>query len=254
MSLDLFSLEGKVALVTGASRGLGRGMALALAGAGADVVLVSRTLPLLKEVMAEVNKLGRQALPIAADVTRIVEVEAIVQKVVDHFGHIDVLVTAAGINIRQPAVELAERNWDQVIDVDLRAVFFTCQAVGKVMIKQGGGKIINVASLTTAFGIPHIQAYCAAKGGIGQLTKSLAVEWAPYNINVNAIGPGFFMTDLSRELHKDPEKSHQIKQRIPLGRFGQPKDLAGAIVFLASAASDYVTGHILWVDGGVLAG
>jgi len=253
MPLNLFSLEGKVALVTGASRGLGRGMALALAGAGADMVLVSLTLPALQKVAAEVNKLGRRALPIAADVTQVAEIEAMVQKAVEHFGHIDVLVTSAGINIRQPAVELTESNWDQVVDVDLRAVFFTCQAVGKVMIKQGGGKIINIASLTTAFGIPYIQAYCAAKGGVGQLTKSLAVEWAPYHINVNAIGPGFFMTDLSRGLHKDPEKSRRIKQRIPLGRFGEPEDLAGAVIFLASAASDYVTGHILWVDGGVLA-
>jgi 2-dehydro-3-deoxy-D-gluconate 5-dehydrogenase len=254
MSLELFSLAGKVALVTGASRGLGRGMACALAEAGADLALVSRTLSGCEEVACEVQAQGRRALPLAADVTQAGQVQAAVQAAREHFGRIDVLVTSAGINIRQPAAELTEANWDQVIDVQLRAVFFTCQAVGRIMIEQGGGKIINVASLTTAYGMPHIQAYCAAKGGIGQLSKSLAVEWAAHNIRVNAIGPGYFMTDLSAGLHKDPEKSRRIQERIPLGRFGMPADLAGAVIFLASSASDYVTGQIIWVDGGVLAG
>lgn len=253
MSLDIFSLEGRVALVTGAGKGLGRGMALALAGAGADVALVSRTRSDLEVVADEVRELGGEAMVAPGDVTDVQRVQAITEKTVEWFGHIDVLVTSAGINIRQPALELTPENWDSVIDVQLRAVMFTCQAVGRVMAEQGGGKIINVASLTTVIGIPHIQAYCAAKGGIAQMTKSLAVEWAPQNINVNAIGPGFFMTDLSRGLHKDREKSRRIRQRIPLGRFGEPDDLAGSVVFLASAASDYVTGHILWVDGGVLA-
>lgn len=253
MTSDIFNLEGKVALVTGAGKGLGRGMALALAGAGADVALVSRTRSDLEAVAEQVEELGCSALVAPGDVTDIQRVQGIVDQAVERFGRIDILVTAAGINIRQPALELTPENWDRVIEVQLRAVMFTCQAVGRVMVDQGGGKIINVASLTTEIGIPHIQAYCAAKGGVAQMTKSLAVEWAPHNIQVNAIGPGFFMTDLSRGLHENAEKSRRIKQRIPLGRFGEPKDLSGSVIFLASPASDYVTGHVLWVDGGVLA-
>ena len=248
-----FDLSGKVALVTGASRGLGAGMAMALAAAGADLALVSRTVEDLEKVAHEVRDLGRSAFVIPADLSQVSEVQAMVVAAEKHYGRIDILLNNAGFNIRKPALEVSEEDWDRLNAVNLKAVFFASQAAAPGMISRGGGKIINIASLTTVLGFPHLSVYGATRGGVGQLTKALAVEWAPHRINVNAIGPGYYETAQTRLLFEDPERLEWIRSRIPLGRTGVAEDLAGALLFLASAASDYVTGQILFVDGGWLA-
>jgi NAD(P)-dependent dehydrogenase (short-subunit alcohol dehydrogenase family) len=249
-----FDLSGKVALVTGASRGLGAGMAQALAAAGADLALASRTVEDLDRVAGEIRDLGRDALVIPADLSQVSQVQAMVTAAEKHYGQIDILVNNAGFNIRKPALEVGEEDWDRLHAVNLKAVFFACQAAAPGMISRGGGKIINVASLTTVLGFPNQSVYGASRGGVGQLTKALAVEWARHGINVNAIGPGYYETAQTRPLFEDPEKRAWIQRRIPVGRTGMAEDLAGALLFLASPASDYVTGQILFVDGGWLAG
>lgn len=246
-------LLGKVALVTGASRGLGAGMAKALAAAGADLALASRTVDDLERVALEIQGMGREALVIPADLSQVSQVRAMVAAAERHYGRVDILLNNAGFNVRKPALEVREEDWDQLHAVNLKAVFFASQAVAPGMIARGGGKIINVASLTTVLGFPNQSVYGASRGGVGQLTKALAVEWAKHRINVNAIGPGYYETAQTRPLFEDPEKREWIRARIPLGRTGVAEDLAGAIVFLASPASDYVTGQILFVDGGWLA-
>lgn len=252
--LEQMSLEGKVAIVTGASRGLGRAMAMGLAEAGAEVVVVSRTLSDLEKVAGEIRALGRGCLPVRADVSRREDVECMVRRTMERFGRIDILINNAGTIYRGPSEDYPEEEWDRVIDVNLKGAFLCAQAVARVMIHQGGGKIINTASLLSTIGVPTIPGYAASKGGIAQLTKTLAVEWAKYRINVNAIGPGFFRTDLTEALQRNPKRSAEISGRIPFGRWGVPEDLKGAAVFLASDASEYVTGHVLYVDGGFLAG
>ena len=254
MILDQMSLDGKIAIVTGGGRGIGRGAALALAEAGADVALASRTAENLERVAEEIRALGRTALVVPTDVSRGEDIDAMVARTVETFGKVDILVNNAGMNIRMPSIEYSGEDWDKVLNVNLKAVFHCCQAVARHMMRQGGGKIINIASMTSVIGIRTIPAYCASKGAIVQLTKTLAVEWAPDRINVNAIGPGFIETDLTAPLQRDPERSSWILGRIPMGRWGTPEDLKGAFVFLASEASDYVTGTVLFVDGGCLAG
>jgi len=254
MILDKMRLDGKVALVTGASRGLGRGMALGLAEAGADLVVVARSLERLEGVVGEARALGRRCLPLKADVSREEEVKKMVEEALGEFGRIDILVNNAGINYREASEDYPLDEWERVLSVNLTGVFLCCREVGRVMIRQGGGKIINVASLTSVIGVKTIPAYSASKGGVAQLTKVLAVEWAKYNIQVNAIGPGYFRTDLTEPLFQDPERREWITSRIPMGRWGTPEDLKGAVVFLASEASDYITGQVLFVDGGWLAG
>lgn len=253
MILDKMSLSGKIAVVTGASRGLGKAMALGLAEAGADLVLVSRGMPQLREVAREIHGLGRRALPISADISNLEDVNAMVGKAMSEFGRIDILVNNAGATVRMPSESFTEEAWDKVMDVNLKGAFFCAQAVGKVMINQRAGKIINIASLLSVIGVPTAVAYAASKGGISQLTKTLAVEWAKYNINVNAIGPGYFRTDLTKPLQEDKDRSARILSRIPMGRWGDPDDLKGVVVFLASEASDYITGQTIYVDGGWLA-
>ena len=250
MNLQAFDLTGKVALVTGASRGLGKAMALALAQAGADMALAARGVKALEETAAEMRALGRKALAVPTDVLQVAQIEALVRATIERFGRLDILIPAAGINIRGPAIDFAEADWDRVMAVNLKGVFFTCQAAGRAMIEQGGGSIITVASLTTTFGFPNIIAYCASKGGVGQLTKALASEWAPYGVRVNAVGPGYYRTAMTEPLFRDPDFVEYIHSRIPMNHPGVPEDLAGAVVFLASDASAYVTGHILYVDGG----
>ena len=253
MILDKMSLNGKVGIVTGASKGLGRSMALGLAEAGADLALVSRGMPDLMKIADEVKKLGRKVLPISADVSDLKQIDEVIEKVLAEFGKIDILVNNAGTTVRLNIEDFTEEAWDTVMDLNIKGAFFCAQAVGKVMIKQGKGKIINTASLLSAIGGPKTVAYAAAKGGIAQITKCMAVEWSKYNINVNAIAPGYFRTPLTQPLQDDPERSAKILSRIPMQRWGDPDDLKGVVVFLASEASDYVTGQVIFVDGGWMA-
>jgi len=250
MNPPAFDLTGKVALVTGASRGLGKTMALALAQAGADIALAARGVEGLERTAEEVRALGREALVRPTDVTQVAQTKALVQHTLGRFDHLDILIPAAGINIRGPAVDFAEADWDRVMAVNLKGVFFSCQAAGRVMIEQGSGSIITVASLTTTFGFPNIIPYGTSKGGVGQLTKGLASEWAPYGVRVNAVAPGYYRTAMTEPLFQDPKFREYIRSRIPMKRPGVPEDLAGAVVFLASDASAYITGQILYVDGG----
>ncbi len=253
MLLEKFSLHGKVAVVIGASRGLGKGIAMALAEAGAELVPVARTGSSLDTLAQEVKGLGPRCLPLQVDVSKLSEIQRMVDRVVEAFGRIDILVNSQGTQVRKPALEMTEEDWDGLMAVNLKSVFFSCLATARQMIKQGKGKIINIASLTAVIGIANISIYGASKGGVAQLTKALAVEWAPYNINVNAILPGYYKTELTEALFKNEEKLKWLHSRIPMGRTGIPEDLAGTAVFLASEASDYITGHIIPVDGGWLA-
>jgi len=253
MILDDFKLDGKVAVVTGASRGLGRAIAEGLAEAGADVVLVATNETLLREVAADIEKLGRKALVFAADVTDEAKLDELVTSTVDAFGRIDVLVNAAGVQERHPAEDFPAEGYDRVLDVNLRSVFLLTQKVGRVMIAQQSGRIINVASLASEVAGKNIVPYTISKGGLRQLTRGFAREWAAHGITVNAIGPGYFRTDMTETLWQDAGRRDEILKRIPLGRWGKPEELKGAAVFLASAASDYLTGQTVYVDGGYLA-
>ena len=254
MIIEQFRLVNKIALVTGASRGLGKAIALGLADAGADMVLASRNLTALKAVEGEIIHLGRNALALQVDVSQAASVHRMVAQATEAFGSIDILVNAAGITIRHPSEAYPEEDWEKVLDVNLKGTFLCCQAVAKGMIDQGGGKIINIASLASVIGIPTVPAYTASKGGVVQLTKTLAIDWAKYHINVNAIGPGYFHTEMTVPLEKDPVRSSRIMARIPMGRWGMPEELQGIAVFLASDASAYMTGQTVYVDGGWLAG
>ena len=245
-----FDLSGKVGIVTGAGRGMGYHIALALAKQGADLVVCSRTEPELKRVGEEIEKLGRRVLIQQMDVMKIPEIHAMVEQSTKAFGHIDILVNNAGINITQWAVDVTEESWDRVIDTNLKALFFCAQAVGKVMIRQRKGKIINISSQTGTIAIPQRAAYCSSKGGVNQLTKLLAIEWAQYNINVNAIAPTFIETPFTKPMFEKEGFREYVLGNIPLGRVGKPEDITGAVIYLASEASNMVTGHILLVDGG----
>ena len=248
----LFSLEGKVSLVTGGGRGLGLGMARALAGAGSDVVLVSRTEGELSEAARALSQeTGRRALAIAADLSRLEELDRVVGMTLDEFQKIHILVNNAGINVRKPFFEVTPEEFERVVSVNLRAVYFLTQKVAQHMVQRGeGGKIIHTASLSAQMGIPNISIYGTTKGGVYALTKQLAVELAPYRILVNAIAPGYFRTSMTEAVFQDPQRSAWVASRTPLGRPGVPSDLGGVAVFLASAASDYLTGSVLYVDGG----
>jgi 2-deoxy-D-gluconate 3-dehydrogenase len=246
---NLFSLENKTAIITGASRGLGRAAAIALNGAGANVILIGRDAAMLKETRSLLAEPERSRI-FEADVTSNDARKEIIADVMGDFGKIDILINNAGIIRRDPALEYSEKDWNNVIETNLTSVFHWSQDVGKEMIKSGGGKIINIASVLSFSGGMNVVAYAAAKGGVAQLTKALANEWAKHNINVNAIAPGYFETDATSALRKNPERSAQILSRIPAGRFGEPNELAGAFIFLSSSASDYMHGHIMAVDGG----
>jgi 2-dehydro-3-deoxy-D-gluconate 5-dehydrogenase len=254
MILDSFKLDGDVALVTGGGRGLGRAMALALAEAGANVAVAGRDMANLETVCGEIEKLGREALPVQADAAKPEEMEPLVRRAAMAFRRIDILVNNAGTTFRAPAEEFPLEEWDRVMDVNLKSPFVLCQHVGKLMKEQGGGRIINMASLASQIGLSLIPPYVASKCGIAGLTRALAVEWAAHNIRVNAIGPGYFKTDLTAGLEDHPDRGPKIKLRIPMKRWGAPDDLKGAVVFLASRASAYVTGQLLFVDGGWMAG
>jgi 2-deoxy-D-gluconate 3-dehydrogenase len=248
----LFDLHGKCAIVTGASKGLGRAIALALAGAGADVVGVDRTPE--DETAEAVRRLGRRFHVIQADLSDAACIPDIVAEAGRTHGAVDILVNNAGTIRRRPAEDFTEADWDDVMNVNLRSVFFLCQAAGRAMLRTGnGGKIINIASMLSYQGGFTVASYTASKHGVAGITKLLANEWAAKGINVNAIAPGYFATDNTQALRDDPKRSAAILDRIPAGRWGEPADLAGAAVFLASRASDYLHGSIVAVDGGWLA-
>jgi 2-deoxy-D-gluconate 3-dehydrogenase len=252
MILDQFSLKDKTALVTGSSRGLGAGIALALAEAGAQVAVHgSRAVPVATEQMLR-KAAGSTPFSVVGDVSKADVCARLIDEVVAHFGGIDILVNNAGTIRRAPAVEHSDEDWQLVIETNLTSVFRLTKHAGKHMLARGSGKIINIASMLTFQGGITVPGYAAAKGGVGQLTKAFANEWASKGINVNAIAPGYMATDNPEALRADPVRSRQIMERIPAGRWGTPEDLAGAAVFLASRASDYMHGHVLVVDGGWL--
>jgi 2-deoxy-D-gluconate 3-dehydrogenase len=249
--LDRFRLDGKVALVTGASRGLGAGMALALAGAGADVVLHASERPASTTAAAIASATGREPVTLTADLGDRAATDRLMTDAITAFGRLDILINNAGLIRRQAAMTHPDDDWDRVLEVDLSAVFRLCRAAGRHMIERGqGGKIVNVASLLSFQGGITVPSYAAAKGGVMQLTKALANEWATHRITVNAIAPGYMETDNTVALRADAARHRQITERIPAGRWGTPDDLGGAVIFLASPASDYVNGHVLVVDGG----
>jgi 2-deoxy-D-gluconate 3-dehydrogenase len=252
-SLDFFRLDGKVALVTGASRGLGRGIATALASAGAEVVLHSSTAPASDVAAAIEGATGRRTAALTADLHDRAAADRLMTDALAAFGRIDILVNNAGIIRRQPAADHGDDIWDEVLEVNLSSVFRLSRAAGRQMLERGsGGKIINIASMLSFQGGITVPGYAAAKGGLVQLTKALANEWAAQGINVNAIAPGYFATDNTQALRADAARYRAITERIPAGKWGTPQDLAGAAIFLASRAADYVHGHVLVVDGGWL--
>lgn len=252
MILDMFSLKGKVAVVTGANTGLGQGMCVALAQAGADIVGVARRD--CDETKTLVEEAGSSFLQIKADLSTMEPVEQIINGAVEHFGHIDILVNNAGIIKRNDAIDYTEEDWDSVVFLNQKFTFFLCQAVAKQFIAQkSGGKIINIASMLSYQGGIRVPSYTASKSAVLGLTRAMANEWAKYNINVNGIAPGYMATNNTQALRNDDDRSDEILSRIPAGRWGTPADMAGAVVYLASAASDYVNGFTLAVDGGWLA-
>ncbi len=246
-------LDGRAALVTGGSRGLGLGMALALAHSGADVALAARSESQLEEAAALVRETGRDALVLPTDVSDVNAVQKTVRDAHAHFGRLDVLVNAAGVNLRQRAETFTEADWDTLMNVNLKGAFFACQAAGELM-RARGGKIINLGSLSFEIVIPNVALYAISKGGMRQMTRALAVEWAKDNVQVNAIAPGRFWTAMTDAVFSDPELYDSAVSVIPQGRPGVPSDLAGTTVLLASDASNYITGQTIVVDGGWLVG
>jgi NAD(P)-dependent dehydrogenase (short-subunit alcohol dehydrogenase family) len=254
MSTNLFDLTGKVAIVTGASRGLGQYFGRALAGAGADLVITSRTLDALAPFQREIEQMGRRAVPVVLDVRDQDSITAMVATAVDHYGKVDILVNNAGLNIRKPAVEITWDDWNTVLDTNLRGSFFVAQAVARTMIPRGYGRIVNIGSVTSVFGYAGITPYCASRGGVKQMTMSLADDWGAHGITVNCLAPGWFRTEQNAVLYENAEWLAYLNDRIPLGRPGKPNDLDGAVVFLASDASAYMTGQTLLIDGGISTG
>lgn len=250
MAYSGFDLSGKVAFVTGASRGMGRAIALGLAECGAQLFLCSRTLSDLRAVAREVQALRQKAEVAAVDVRSIESIEAGVGSALRTFGQIDILINNAGINKPMPALEVTEENFQEHVAVNLKGLFFCAQAVGRTMVARRSGKIINIGSTLGVVGAASRSVYSMTKGGVTLLTKALALEWAPFNVHVNAIGPTLIRTDMSRFIQDDPVAFRQMVAKIPLGRPGEVQDLVGAAIYLASPASDLVTGHILMVDGG----
>jgi 2-deoxy-D-gluconate 3-dehydrogenase len=252
MILDSFSLRDKVALITGCDTGLGQGMAIGLAQAGCDIVGVNIVDP--EETIEKVTALGRRFLSLTADLTKLDDIPGIIEKSVTEYGHIDILVNNAGIIRREDAIEFSEKNWDDVMNINIKTVFFMSQAVARQFIKQGkGGKIINIASMLSFQGGIRVPSYTASKSAVMGVTRLLANEWAKHNINVNAIAPGYMATNNTQQLRADEDRSKEILERIPAGRWGLPADLQGPAIFLASAASDYINGYTIAVDGGWLA-
>jgi len=251
---NIFDLSGKVAIVTGTSRGLGQYFARALAEAGADLVITSRDISRLSEFKKEIESLGRKALPVGLDVLSHNDIENMVRAAISKYGKIDILINNAGLNIRRASADFAWQDWDTVLDTNLKGSFFCAQAVAKEMMKRNYGRIINIGSCTCVFGMEGIAPYSASRGGVLALTRSLAAEWGKFSITVNVLAPGWFKTAQNVVLYENKQWVEYITGRIPLNRPGQPNDLDGAVVFLASDASAYITGQILLVDGGFTTG
>lgn len=247
------NLTGKVALVTGGGKGIGRAIALALAECGASVAIASRTMADLEKVKTEIEDKGGECFVTTADVSVVNQCYEMVEKVYQWHNRLDILVNSAGINIQRVATDVTEEEWDKVISTNLKGSFFCCQAAGKKMIAQRKGKIINITSQMSFVGYYKRAAYCASKGGVAQFTKVLAVEWAPYNINVNCVAPTFIYTPLTAPMFEDKDFYDDVLNRIPMRKIGKPEDVTGAVIYLASDASDLVTGSTILVDGGWVA-
>ncbi|RYD35192.1 MAG: glucose 1-dehydrogenase [Verrucomicrobiaceae bacterium] len=254
MTPPTFDLTGKTAIVTGASRGLGKGFALTLARAGCDLAITARSVEDLAGTVAEIEALGRRVLPVALDVRDYDSIRAAGAQIVEHFGNIDILVNNAGCNRRKPALEVSWDDWNTVLDTNLRGTFFVSQAIAPSMIAAGKGRIINIGSVTCVAGYAGLAPYGASRGGVKQLTMSLASDWGPHGITVNCLAPGWFKTAQNAVLYENHDWVDYLCERIPLGRPGQPGDLDGTLLFLASDASVYVTGQTILVDGGISVG
>src|SRR5271165_2846114 len=255
MNANFFELTGKVALVTGTSRGLGQYMGRALARAGADLVITSRKLGDLEPFRAEVEAMGRKAFPVELDVRNYDSIQKATAEAIAHYGRIDILVNNAGLNVRKPAVDLTWDDWNLVLETNLRGEFFVAQAVARgSMIPRKYGRIINIGSVTSVFGYAGLTPYCASRGGVKQMTMSLADDWGKHGITVNCLAPGWFKTSQNAVLYENKEWLEYIVDRIPMKRPGAPADLDGAVVFLASEASEYYTGQTMLVDGGISTG
>jgi gluconate 5-dehydrogenase len=254
MSENLFDLTGQVALVTGASRGLGQHFGRALARAGADLVITSRSRDALCPFEAEIEAMGRRVAAVALDVRSFESIQQAVAEAVAAFGKIDILVNNAGCNVRKPAVDVTWDDWNLILDTNLRGTFFVAQGVARHMIGRGYGRIINIGSVTSVFGYAGLAPYGASRGGVRQMTMSLADDWGKHGITVNCLAPGWFRTEQNKVMYEDPEWVEYLVERIPVKRPGEAHDLDGAVVFLASEASRYVTGQTLLVDGGISTG
>ena len=254
MSENLFDLTGQVALVTGASRGLGQHFGRALARAGADLVITSRTRDSLRPFATEIESLGRKTACVELDVRTHASIQQAVSEAIGAFGKLDILVNNAGCNVRKPALDITWDDWNLVLDTNLRGLFFTAQAAARHMIERGYGRIINIGSVTSVFGYAGLAPYGASRGGVRQLTMSLADDWGKHGVTVNCLAPGWFQTEQNKVLYEDKEWVDYLIDRIPVKRPGAPHDLDGAVVFLASEASRYVTGQTLLVDGGISTG
>jgi len=250
----MFDLSGRVALVTGASRGLGQYFGRALARAGADLVITSRTLDSLCPFQQEIERMGRRALPVALDIRDHGSIQQAVDAAYAAYERVDILVNNAGCNVRKPAVEITWEDWNLVLDTNLRGTFFVAQAVARRMIPRGYGRIINIGSVTSVMGYAGLAPYCASRGGVKQLTMSLADDWGPHGITVNCLAPGWFKTEQNKVMYENEEWVAYLTDRIPLKRPGKPTDLEGIVVFLASDASEYLTGQTILVDGGISTG
>jgi 2-deoxy-D-gluconate 3-dehydrogenase len=251
--MSLFDLHGRVAVVTGGGSGIGQALAIALAEAGAEVTVAGRSAAPLDETRRSIAEAGGRAFAEPLDITRPADVAAAFDRVFTRAGRLDILVNSAGGQLRRPALDITEQEWDRLAAVNLKGVFFCCQAAARHMRPSGYGRIVSVSSLTGEIGLANLSAYGATKGGVNQLTRALAVEWARFGITVNAVGPGRIRTPMTEDLFSDPLATDRLLSRIPMGRAGEPRDIAGAVVFLASDASSYMTGQVLYVDGGWLA-